>query len=442
MRSTVLAMAAVLLTASASAGETVGLEQALREAVASHPYARAARFDAEGARAAVGEARSRIFPRMFLTETFSWTDEPAGSLFISLNQESLELSQDAGAYNFPPSRRDFETRVMVEQPLYDPTVGYEVRRAEVGAEAAEAASRQSAEDAGFAVFRAYLEVQQALAAMEWVNASRAEAAEIVRLAEERHGAGAGLKGDVLRARVFLSEAKRRGISAANDLSLARRRLALAMGRSGGEVEIAAPLDPGILSPAGGGMLMRGDLEALELGAREAALAHQQSGAEWFPRISASASYAMHDEDLPFGSDAGSWAVRGALSWEIFDGLRRRHTSARTAAAALAAGERAREGRRRALLARDEAGRRGEEARARLEAARAMEDEARESHRLVRERFEAGLSPLTDLLGAQTAVDQIRFELIQAESRYLLALGDGHFQQGTFLRTLLSRKDVP
>lgn len=444
MRAAVLILFAALFSPTGAAAETVDLSQALREAVAARPFARASRLDAEAARAAVGETRSRTLPRATLSENFTWTDEPAGSLFISLNQEELELSQDAGAYNFPPSRKDFETRLTVQQTVFDPDLRYGVRRAETVAEAAEAAARRSAEEAAFAAFRAYLEVQQARAALAWVEGSRQEAAEILRLAEERRDAGVGLKADALRARVVLSEAERLALGAANDLAIARRRLAQAIGRSAGEVEIAAPLDPAQLAAAGEGPVQRGDLEAIDLQAREAALAHDQSRAEWLPRLGVDASYALHDGSAPFGTEAASWAVRAGLSWEFFDGFRRRHSSARTAAAARAAGERAREAHRQVLLAREEARRRGEEARLQLGAAREAEAAAVESRRLTRERFEAGLSPLSDLLTAQASLDRVRFDVVLAESRYLFALGNGHFQQGTFLQALLSdaKEDLP
>ena len=88
-------------------GETVTLEQALREAVAARPFVQAARQEAAAAAAAVGEARSRYLPRATLRENFVWTDEPATSMFISLNQEELEVRQDADFYNHPPSPQRF-----------------------------------------------------------------------------------------------------------------------------------------------------------------------------------------------------------------------------------------------------------------------------------------------------------------------------------------------
>ncbi len=265
----------------------------------------------------------------------------------------------------------------------------------------------------------------------------------MRLSGERRQAGVGLKADELRARVFLSEAERRSVSAENDLILARRRLAVAMGREG-EVEIAAPLEPQRLTPPAEVPLQRADLEAMRQQVRAAALAHEQSRAAYLPRLGLAASYALHDGEAPFGTDADSWTVRAGLSWELFDGGRRHYAASRTAATEKAAAARVREATRQARLAVDEAQRRAAEARLQAATAQASLAEAQESYRLTRQRFDAGLVDLSELLATQSALDRVRFDRIQAESRYLLALGNQHFQQGDFVQTLLpaSKEDQP
>jgi outer membrane protein TolC len=425
----------LLLAATPLHAETVTLDQALNEAVAARPFVQAARLDAAAAKAAVGEARSRYLPRATLSETFTRTNEPATSLFISLNQEELEIRQDPDFYNHPPSRNDFESRLTIEQPLYDPDIAYGRRRAEAGAGAAEAGARWSAEQAAFAAFRAYLAVQQAEGSLAWVRTAQQEAEEILRLASERRQAGIGLKADELRARVLVSEAKRRTLSAENDFTLARRRLALAMGREGGEVAIAAPVDPERLAPDTETALQRADLEGLQLQVRQRSLARAQSKAAWLPRLGLSGSYALHDDSSPFGS-ADSWLLRAGLNWELFDGGARRYAVARSAATEKAAESRLREAVREANLAAEEADLRMAEAQLQTATADAALAEAEESFRLTRERFDAGLTDLSELLATQAALDRVRFDRLQAQDRYLLALGNQRFQRGNFVQALL------
>lgn len=437
----VIVFLGVLLLPSTVPAETVVLEQALREAVAGRPQAVAARQQAAAARAAADEAGSRALPRATLSENFVWTDEPAGSLFISLNQEDLQLRDNAAAFNSPPSRKDFETRLTVEQPLYDPDIAFGRRRAEKGADAARAGAAWSAEQAAFAAFRAYLEVQRAAAALEWSESSRREAEETVRLAAERHAAGVGLKADLLRARVQQAEAVRRRTTAENDLILARRGLALAMGRASGEVGIGGPLHPERLAaPEAPVTLQRADLQAASFEAEEAALAWRQSRAVWLPRAALSASYALHDAGTPFGTDAGSWALRAGLSWELFDGGSRGHGQRRAAAQKQAAESRRLEATRQARFRVEEALLRAREAEENLGTARQSVAEAEEGQRLLAERYAAGLVELSELLSAQTALDRTRLDAVEAESRLVLALGNIRFQSGTFLQTFLPHEE--
>ena len=440
MRLAVLVLMGLLLVPATAMTETVGLEQALREAVAWRPQAMAARQQAVAASAAADEAGSRYLPRATLSENFVWTDEPAGSLFISLNQEDLKLSSSADTYNFPPSRKDFETRLTVEQPLYDTDIAYGRRRAEKVAKAALAGAEWSAEQAAFTAFRSYLEVQRAEAALAWSESSWREAEEVVRLATERHAAGVGLKADLLRARVQLAEASRHRTTTKNDLILARRGLALAMGRENGEMEIAGPLQPEQLAAPDTPVLQRADLQAAALEAEEAGLAWRQSRAAYLPRAALSGSYSLHDAEVPFGTDAGSWAVRAGLSWEFFDGGRRGHGQRRAAAQKQVAESRRLEATRQAGFLVEEAQLRATEAKENLETARQSVAEAEESQRLLRERYAAGLAELAELLVAQSALDRARLAAVEAESRLVLALGNIRFQSGTFLQTFLPREE--
>jgi outer membrane protein TolC len=430
------------LTGGAGLAAEVTLQDALRAAVADRPGVQMARARAEAAAAAVDEARSGWLPRLTLQESYARTDEPAGNLFMALNQEHNVMADPAYDLVDPDARDDFETRLQLTQTLYDPTVDFGLRRARTAARAATADAAWNTEETAFAAFQAYLEVQHAEAALAWVTSARDEAGEIARLASERREAGVGRKADELRAAVQLAEARRRELAAANDLTLARRRLALAMGVADGERRIAAPLDEKSFptasppdSPAG-----RADLAALGLQVEAAGLAVDQSRAEWLPRLGLSASYAWHDEDVPFGADAEAWAVGAGLNWELFDGLRRSAAGARAEASQRAAAARFEEARRELAFRLEEARLRAEEARLQRDSARQAVLEASESRRLFQQRYEAGLLDLADLLAAQSALDRARFDAAGTESRHLLALGNVYFQGGRFLETFLTGEE--
>lgn len=431
------------LAADAGLAAELTLRDALRAAISDRPAVRASRAEAAAAGAAETEARSGWLPQLTLQEHYTRTDEPAGNLFIALNQEHDIMGQPGYDFVDPAARSDFETRLQLTQTLYDPAVDFGLRQARTRAAAATARAAWSAEEAAFAAFRAYLDVQHAGAALAWVESSRQEAAEIARLARERRDAGVGMKADELRADVQLAEAQRRELSARNDLTVARRRLALAIGRPGGEEDIVGPLDePSLPTVTGVSGAPRADLRMLALQADAAGLQVSRSRADWLPRLGLTARYVWHDEETPFGSEAAAWTVGAGLNWELFDGLRRGAATARATAEQQAAAARLDEARRDQEFHLAEARLRAEEARLQRDSAHQAVLEASEGRRLMQQRFEAGLLALADLLAAQSALDRARFDAAGADHRLLLALGNIHFQAGHFLQAFLPGEELP
>jgi outer membrane protein len=411
----------------------ITLADALRRGVENRPLAQAARHDAAAMAAEADSARSRLLPRITLFERFTWTDEPAAGVFMRLNQQRLTM---ADLSNDSAERRNFESRLSIEQPLFDSDLRYGLQRARQGVLAATARQRWSEEETAMEVFRAYLRVQQAQATDAWVAAARRQAEEILRLGEERYEVGSGLRTDVLRARVFLAETRRLALTAEHDLAIARRALALAIGWPQGEVTIAEPLEAEMLaSVAMPGPQTRADIQALDAQVSEAQLALRQTRAAWLPKLGVSGSYALHDPDHPFGT-ARHWTLGAGLTWDLYEGGGRGHQQ--TAAAARLAAQQARrsEAQRGAAFRSAEARLRAQEASLQLETAQAAVSEAAESQRLIAWRFAEGISDLSELLSVQTALDRVRLDAILAESGYLLALAEQLLADGNFLTRLL------
>jgi len=424
--------------------EAVTFTQAMREATTNRPQLQAAQAMAESAAQAVGSARSGLLPQLTLHENLAWTNEPAGSVFIALNQQDLtqrDMREAPDSFNYPPSRKDFETKLELQQSLYDPRVLYGWRRAGKRAAQAGASAEWSIEETAFSAFAAYLEVQRSRAALDWAQSSLEQATEAARLASERRASGVGLKADELQAQVYVSAAQRQKVTAANNLELARRRLAVAIGRDGGSVDIAEPLTPDMFCDKGGESLeQRADLQAMSDGVDEAGLALKQAKDAYMPTAFLSASYSLHDPQMPLGAEADNWSVGAGLRWEIFDGLRRQHDTAAAESERRARQAQLSESQRQASYQLDAARLRADEARLNLETAKQAVAAADESHALFLERYRSGLTELVDLLQAQSSLDKARFDLVAAQSQLILALGSVHYQQGVFTKRLCSKRE--
>jgi outer membrane protein TolC len=170
------------------------------------------------------------------------------------------------------------------------------------------------------------------------------------------------------------------------------------------------------------------------------MAVRQSRDAYLPRVRVGASWAWHDPDIPFGTEADSWAVRAGLTWDIFDGGSRSQKKGRTLAQMRALEYRQTEAGHRAAFQGQEAHLRAQEARLTMDIARQSVGEAEESHRLMLQRFAEELATLSELLTAQSALDRVRLEALLAETRYLLALGSERFHSGSLIKELLPEKE--
>ncbi|MFO7983318.1 MAG: TolC family protein [Desulfuromonadales bacterium] len=434
-----IALAVLIMVPGGIRAQTVELREALAEAVRERPFARAERARSEAAEAAADAAGGRYLPHLTLQENYQRTSQPGNGLFIALNQEAFSLDPSQNLYT---TRENFMTRLSLRQPLINSAIYFGQRQARQESRAAQAMAAWSEEQAAFAVFRAYIEVQQARAARESAQSSHAEASEVLRLARLSYETGVGLRADQLRAKVALSKAERRLLTVRNDLKLARRGLALALGRSEGEVGIAETLTPDLFAEEVGMIsIQRGDLEAMSH--RSEAMREAQRGAKaaYLPKLNASAAYEMHDPETPFGNEADHWTVNVGLSWTVFDGFQRENQRAMAAAQLQASRQAHMEAARKTQLQVEEAVLRAAEAESHLETAQKAVAEADESHRLLQQRYEAGLSDLSDLLAVRAALDQARTDAVEAESRLILALGNIRFQKGVFLQTLLGYEEI-
>jgi len=420
------------------------LDEALQAALGEHPLLLAARADVAAKDAAYRASASQYLPRLTLSETFYATNEPAGSLFINLNQEKLALSPTADAYNDPPDRHDFETRLSLTQPLFDPAVYYGKERASVTQQMATDLLQRQREETAYAVLRAYLDVQKSTARLDWAGQYLAEAEEVLSLSRERETAGVGLHADTLRSEVLLYDAKRNLLSSTNDLTMARSRLAVAMGRPDGEIDIAAPLRPNWLPvPSVTGVLQRGDLDALSSQVRESELAAKQQWSSYLPKAGLQASYILHDEDTPFGAEAEAWSVSAGLQWMIFDFSERSHllkqARARQRALELQRDDRMRQAHLEIRAAVLKAG----EAEALLELARGSHAASDAARKVVVERFTAGLATLSELLEVQAELARSRSALAEAEVNLVTTRANIHYQEGSLLGALkIQSEDQP
>lgn len=441
------ALALVLLAALEHAGPARGAEPpaarlTLAEAVATalreHPALRAAGHGVEAAQARVGLARAGFLPRVDFSEGYARSNNPVFTFGTKLNQGRFGTADFAiERLNRPDPTGNFQTRVELSQSLF--AGGQTLRGMEGAAKAAQAVDAgrsRTAQEVAFGVARAYHAVQDAQERLGVVEAAIRTAQGSRDLIRERFRAGLVVEADLLAAEVRLASLEQEAIAARHGLEVARATLNDAMGAPlEAAFELADPLAE--RAPRFG---TEGGLERLALehrpDFRETALqeeaaekAVQKARGAFLPALDLRAAYELNHFN-PTANGQDNWAVGLVLSFNVFQG----GTHRARLQEAVAERERVRALRaRQASAIRLEVQRAARDVRTAREqvavAARAV-GQAEERLRITRDRYEAGLTTIVDLLAAESALTEARGNRAQALVRYNVSLAALELALGT------------
>jgi outer membrane protein len=397
------------------------LPQAIEIALEKSPLLKAGRHEVEAAGAGIDRARAGFLPKLDVSEGFARSDNPVFAFSSKLNQGRFTASDFAiDTLNHPDPINNFRTAVTLSQPLFaggKTLFAYDRAKLDHGATRHRLERRE--QEVMFETARAYYEILLAEAELGVVRAALRAADANRELARSRVGVGLVVESDVLSADVRLASLKEQEIVALNGVELAKASLNEVMGRPLDEAfEVTAhvaerpptPEAPDHLATVA--LTTRPDYLGLGLEERARARGIDQAQAEFFPTVSATASYEVNNlEVVTKGQD--SWFLGLVVQWNLFNGF----------------GDRARIVEARARLAETRAVRDGMSNRIRLEVKRALLRlraaterigvarhavvQAEDSLRIVKDRYDTGLTTIVNLLSTEAALTEARARLTRA-----------------------------
>jgi len=420
-----LLFVAVLMTLPASA-QSLSLSEAIERAKAGNPDVRAAAAAEREAAERITEARGGHLPKVDVSESWQRGNNPAfvfGSLLAQRRFTASDFALDA--LNHPDATDNFRAALSVEQSLFDRAVSANLRAASIGRDMAATGRQLVDQDLTSAVTEMYGRVLIA-AATARSTAAMVETARADReLAGNRREAGQVTDADVLRLDVYLARTLEQQVQATSDERIARARLNQLMGEPLSTIFSLDLTPPGIAiditNPA--------SLEEEAVKNRpEVALALQQeqlaaasvdaAQAAFLPQVAAQGAWELNGGS--WNARSSSWGAGVVARVNLFHGFA---DKARLAEARAQASRRAHEREKAETMARLDV----QIAIALLEAARASEavgraaaDRARESRRIIRDRYESGVTDVTTLLHSADDVLQAEAQQIAANVSVLTA----------------------
>jgi outer membrane protein len=411
-----LPLAALAVIAQpAWAQEPLTLRGAVDLALRQNPSLQSSQDDAQAAAARLSEARAAWFPNINFSQGFTRGNNPVYVFGTLLTQRRFTAANFAlPGLNAPTPLNNFQTRFDGQLSLFDSRrVHFRVQQAKQFRSAADAQTEQARQDLILRVLEEYYGIvvarEDLLAAQEAVRSAESNA----QRAENMQQAGLLVDSDLLSARVFLAQMKDREISAQNRLQTAQMALAREMGLGlDARPEPSEPLaEPGPIAettPQWVQMALehRPAMLAAQAQAEATNSATRGAKADFGPRLGLYANF-ERDALALTGSGGTNWTAAARLDFNLFAGGAQKARLAQAQASQNKARHDLEWFRSGVELKVRQSYLEASAASQRAATARDAVEQARESLRIVQNRYQAGLTDVTELLRAQTAQLQTR-----------------------------------
>lgn len=397
----------------ASAQESFTISAAIRKAWLDQSGLKAGRALAEGKREEALGFQALRLPTLTLQAQGIRTDEPMLAFGMKLNQSRINaMDFNPASLNRPDPIMGFGGAAVIQQPLY---AGGRLRAARWAGEyaaKAEAASQERREqETAMAVVEAYFGAQVAEQALVWVQDTRTWIQGMEAFVSARVQQGLMLESEQQRLKAAHAQVDAQEAEVVRQARAARSGLGLLTGGAPVDGPLATPLmaEPAA-SKATEAHPLRSDLQAADYQVQAAHQAARAAAGSLRPEVGL---------ELGLGTMRQSWNQGGNWNWAAV-GVKWKVFSAPDQSKAQAANAQARAAGELRSFKQQQAEHEVRVARAGVVAAEARHAAAKEglvaaeeARRLREARHREGLTPLTEVLDAEAAVQGARTLLLQS-----------------------------
>jgi outer membrane protein len=417
-----VAVTGLLLIASVAGADPLTLRQAVDEALLRNPQLAAAASGVDASRAQLSEARAAWLPLIDASANSSRSNNPV-FVFASLLEQGRFAPQhfDPNFLNSPPVVRNDRLTLTVKYALFDQLRRYDMnKQARHGVtralSAAEEARQQVLVDVIARFYGLTVAEQRGVVAADAVRAAEAAA----RATRDKAEQGLVVQSESLAAEVQLAQFRQQQIAAAGDVEIARAALAMTLGRPLMErIAVDSELPDRAFAPmelaaaTEEALKTRGEVASAEAARTAAELQVQIARGSLLPRVDAFASWGA--SGTTFANRNSDHTMGVVASIDVFNGGK--YARIAQARAGLE-GARAMHAmmRDKVVMETITAWNRFHAAQQQLEVARTAVGQSEAASRIVQDRYENGLTTITELLRAQTALVAARLGLLAARQQ--------------------------
>lgn len=420
---------ALLAAGAATAAPRLTLPAAVDTALQHSPQLLQAQAQREQAAAGKREAQALRLPSLQVREIALRTDAPADAFGLQLMQERFDFPAFTQSNpNDPTTLNNYATEFEATWPVFTGgRVMAGIGQAGQMAKAAAAVSGHTGQAIALATASAYMDAVLAQRAVELAQKARDTTAKHVDQAQAFFDTGMMVESDLLQARVHLAHMEQTLISARNGALLARAGLFRVMGiAQDSDYELDADYEPDAdVAPALAALdsltlpdalaearQRRQDVHAVAAQVEAARLGVRRARGEYLPEIVLVGKYALNADNV-FGRDGDSTTLMAMARWNLWNWGQTgaRVSGARSAHVAAQQAQRAHD--QQVEFEVRQAWQQVAESRARWNVARGAVTQAERALDILESRFAQGVTRVTDLLDAETMLDDARVRELNA-----------------------------
>ncbi|MFN1835465.1 TolC family protein [Balneola sp. MJW-20] len=316
-------MKAVILAQSGPVITELSLKQAI-ELTKTHNYdVLLAKQDLSIAKAKRDQANAVFLPQISVEETALKTTDPVAAFGIKLRQGiAVPADFDPAVLNDPDAINNYNTRVEVMQPLFNPDGFYERSAARSGMLSAREKEASVQNMQVFRVKEHYHRLNLLLSKEEALTTSLELAQSIEKQSSDYFDQGLINRAEYLEARVQVLNVEEQLLGTQNQIADAKDNLAILLGMEPGtELILTTPLESmdaeSVDVPEG--PVRNAGLRALSFQLEASEKALKASRFSFIPKINLFGAYEFNDDQL-FGLSNDNYTIGASLRWDLFKGF--------------------------------------------------------------------------------------------------------------------------
>jgi outer membrane protein TolC len=302
----------------------ISLEEAKAKAKENNSGLKISQQDYVIAKANYEQTRAVILPKLNVSNTSTFTNNPLNAFGFKLLQETVTTADfNPDLLNDPGQVENYNTRIEVMQPLINIDGWKQRKAANLQVQAANLQAERSQDQVELEVIKTYMQLQLAYKSVEVLQKAKETAMANLKMAKNNEEQGLLQNADYLNVEVRATEIENQLVYSQSNVQNVSDYLAFLMGDN--TESIYQPMEDltiqaAVLDENLSLNTQRNDIQAMQFGVQAQEEMLKSSKMSFIPRANAFANYEWNDAEV-FGYNANNYMFGLQLSWDIFDGYK-------------------------------------------------------------------------------------------------------------------------